>query len=170
MSAPSGSDAARILRGLEAHVREQEDALFPVLREIEPEFAPELRALEREHAFLLGVAVELGDPLLAGDGARTIVRTLLAILLRHIRNETELFESIPTDRLDRLRIRLLERKIHRSVEAHFRLSLTEREGRLVAQIPEADLPSSQRAVWTERLRAAFERLDPEFQEIEVEFT
>lgn len=75
---------------LAAHLRHEENVLFPALRELVPWCEHELDALEEEHRSLriFSRNLALGITTRDGDGVRSVGRSFLAALLDHVERET----------------------------------------------------------------------------------
>ncbi len=74
---------------LAAHLRHEEEVLFPALRKSDPASAPEIAKLEEEHQVLRVYATELAHRIKARDteGAYEVSRSFLAALFDHIERE-----------------------------------------------------------------------------------
>lgn len=74
---------------LAAHLRHEEEVLFPALLKSDPGSAPEIAKLEEEHQLLRVYATELAHRIKAKDaeGAYEVSRSFLAALFDHIDRE-----------------------------------------------------------------------------------
>ena len=80
---------------LAAHLRHEEEVLFPALRKSVPEAGPEIAHLEEEHRLLQIYATDLAFRIHSKDveGAYEVSRTFLAALFDHIDREMKVVDE-----------------------------------------------------------------------------
>lgn len=83
--------AEQFVRRLADHLRQEEEVLFPALREASAGAAADLEPLEREHRTLHLYAVDLARRIREHDvtGAREVARSFLSALMDHVGRETD---------------------------------------------------------------------------------
>lgn len=84
-------EADRFVGRVARHLRYAHRILFPAFRELESNSTPDLERLEEEHRLLRLAARDLGLQIrnLDKEQAYDVSRSLLAVLLDHLRRETE---------------------------------------------------------------------------------
>jgi hemerythrin-like domain-containing protein len=102
------SSADEFIGLLAEHLRQEEEALFPALRDAARGAAALLAPLQEQHASLRVFASELAQRLAVDDrqGACEVARSFLAALLEHVEREDraveELIRGLPPAATDRL--------------------------------------------------------------------
>ncbi len=88
--------ADRFIGLLAKHLRQEEDILFPALREASPAAEEILRPLQEQHASLRVFASEFAQRIAVDDrdGACDVARSFLAALLEHIGREDQAVEAL----------------------------------------------------------------------------
>jgi hemerythrin-like domain-containing protein len=89
--------ADAFIDALARHLLYEDQVLFPALRRLDPETAKDVGVLQKEHAHLRELAIEMARAIKAGDrpNAYDVARTFLAELYGHIGREASVADRLP---------------------------------------------------------------------------